>query len=57
MKQGWYKGIEGGRKLLPPMPWQNFTEMKDEDVRAMYLYLKSTRPVRNIVPSPVAPRL
>lgn len=57
LKQGWYKGIEGGRKLLPPMPWQNFTEMKDEDVRAMYLYLKSTRPVRNIVPSPVAPRL
>lgn len=57
LKQGWYKGIEGGRKLLPPMPWQNFTEMKDEDVRAMYLYLKSTRPVRNIVPSPIAPRL
>jgi len=24
LKQGKFKGIEGGRTLLPPMPWQNF---------------------------------
>ena len=51
--QGWFKGIEGGRKLLPPMPWFNFANIKDDDLRAIYLYLKSTRPVNNIVPAPI----
>jgi len=55
MKEGKYKGLEGTRMLLPPMPWFNFTELKDEDVSAIFAYLKSIKPVRNVVPQPIPP--
>jgi hypothetical protein len=55
LTQGKFKGIDGGRMLLPPMPWWNWANMKDEDVKAIFLYLKSTPPVRNIVPAPIPP--
>ena len=35
------------------MPWPNIAQMTDEDLRAVFAYLKSTKPVRNIVPVPV----
>ncbi len=54
MKEGKYKGIETGRTLLPPMPWQNFANMNDDDVKAIYAYLKSTKPVDNVVPMALA---
>jgi mono/diheme cytochrome c family protein len=55
LTQGKFKGIDGGRMLLPPMPWFNFTEMKDEDIKAIFAYLKSINPVKNVVPAPVPP--
>lgn len=55
LKQGLYKGMEGSRMLLPPMPWQNFQNITDEDVHAIFSYLKSTKPVANVVPTPVPP--
>ena len=55
MTKGKFKGIENSRMLLPPMPWFNYIEMKDEDIRAVFNYLKSIEPVRNIVPAPVSP--
>jgi Cytochrome c len=55
MTQGKYKGLETGRMLLPPMPWQNYVGMKDEDLKAVFAYLKSTKPVKNIVPTPITP--
>lgn len=55
LKEGKYKGMENGRTLLPPMPWMNFVNIHDEDVEAMFAYLKSTKPVNNVVPAPVPP--
>lgn len=55
LKEGKYKGMDGSRMLLPPMPWTNYVEMKDEDVSAIFAYLKSIKPVENLVPAPVAP--
>ena len=55
MREGQYKGLVGSRKLLPPMPWQNFANLTDDDLKAMLAYLKSTKPIRNIVPEPVSP--
>jgi mono/diheme cytochrome c family protein len=37
-----------------PMPWQGFQRMSEEDLRAMYLYLKSVPPVSRDVGPPVA---
>lgn len=55
MREGKYKGMKNGRDLLPPMPWPNFAHLNDEDLKAMYTYLKSTKPVENVVPAPISP--
>lgn len=55
LTQGKFKGMDGGRMLLPPMPWFNFAYLKDEDVSAIYAYLKSIKPVNNLVPAPISP--
>lgn len=55
LRKGMYKGIEGTRTLLPLMPWPVYSNLKDEDVKAIFNYLKSIKPVRNIVPEPIAP--
>lgn len=55
LKEGKFKGLEGARTLLPPMPWANFANIRDEDVKALFAYLQSTTPIRNIVPAPIPP--
>jgi hypothetical protein len=55
LREGKYKGLDNSRPLLPPMPWPNFGKASDEDLKAIFSYLKSTKPVNNVVPSPVAP--
>jgi len=55
IREGKYKGQKTGRDILPPMPWQNFAMLSDEDLKAMFLYLKSTKPVKNAVPAPIPP--
>lgn len=53
--EGKFKGLDGGRMLLPPMPWEGFSHLKDEDVKAIFAYLKSIKPVKNVVPATVPP--
>lgn len=53
--QGKLKGIDGGRSLLPPMPWQNLAKMTIDDKKAMFAFLKTTKAVHNIVPAAIAP--
>lgn len=55
LTKGKFKGLKNARMLLPPMPWFNYIEMKDEDIRAVFNYLKSIEPVSNVVPPPVSP--
>ena len=55
LTEGKFKGIEGARMLLPPMPWFNYSNIKDEDVSAIFAYLKSLKPVVNVVPQPITP--
>lgn len=55
LREGKYKGMDNTRPLLPPMPWPNFAKASDEDLKAIFSYLKSTKPIKNIVPAPVAP--
>jgi len=45
-----------GRELLPPMPWEEMGKMSDNDLRDIYAYLMSIKPVSNVVPSPVPPK-
>lgn len=57
LRKGKYGGVAGGRNLLPPMPWQGFAQMTDDQLKAVYAYLESTKPVHNIVPQPQPPVL
>jgi hypothetical protein len=55
IRKGKYKGMEGSRDLLPPMPWQMYRTMNDKDLNAIFAYLKSVKPIDNLVPAPISP--
>jgi hypothetical protein len=52
IRKGKYKGLETSRPLLPPMPWFAYKNMNDEDLKSIFAYLKTTKPVENVVPAP-----
>lgn len=54
IREGKYKGLDNSRPLLPPMPWFVYRNFSDEDIRAIYHYLKTTKPVENVVPAAIA---
>lgn len=56
IRKGKYKGLEGSRPLLPPMPWEMYRHMTDQDLEAVFSYLKSLKPVHNLVPAPINPQ-
>lgn len=38
------------RPIQPPMPWQAYSNLTDEDLKAVYSYLRTIRPISNRVP-------
>ncbi len=54
IREGKSKGLAGSRTLLPPMPWFVYKNMTDQDLKAIFAYLKTIKPVNNAVPNPVA---
>jgi mono/diheme cytochrome c family protein len=46
---------KSGRKILPPMPWQNYAQLSDDDAYALAAYLKSLPPIAHHVPQPLPP--
>jgi mono/diheme cytochrome c family protein len=53
MRTGKHRGML--RDILPPMPWQSLAKASDEDLRAIFAYLKSLPPIDNRVPDPIPP--
>ena len=53
MRNGRHLG--DGRPLLPPMPWPAFRQFADDDLAAVFAYLRTVPAIRNKVPEPVAP--
>lgn len=41
------------RPILPPMPWSNLAQMTDDDLAAVWAYLRSIPPIVNHVPDAV----
>ena len=39
-----------GRPIQPPMPWPWFSQMTDDDLKAIYAYLRTIPPIVNHVP-------
>ncbi len=44
-----------GRPILPPMPWEAFKNASDADLKAIFAYLHSIKPIVNKVPEPLEP--
>ena len=55
IRNGKMKGLAGSRPMLPPMPWQMYRNMTDDELKAIFAYLKTTKPIHNIVPQPTPP--
>ena len=53
IRTGRHMGV--ARPILPPMPWQMYKNLTDDDLKAMYAYLRSIPPVKNRVPEPAPP--
>jgi hypothetical protein len=53
MRTGKHQGV--GRPILPPMPWQNYSQMTDGDLGAVFDYLRTLKTVKNAVPAPIPP--
>ena len=49
------KDMGEGRPILPPMPWEPIGKLKTDDLKAIFAYLKSLKPVLNEVPQPIEP--
>lgn len=47
------KHMGNGRPILPPMPWPYLAQATDDDLKAVFAYLKSLPPIKNAVPAPV----
>jgi mono/diheme cytochrome c family protein len=45
-----------GRAVLPPMPIPVYNNFTDDDLEAVFAYLRTIPPVKNRVPEPQAPR-
>lgn len=55
LRTGKHQGQPDGRDILPPMPWFNFREMSDNDLKAVWAYLRSLPAIKNQVPTPIPP--
>ena len=53
LREGKWMGV--GRPLMPPMPWQGIGTLTDQDLKCMYAYLQSIKPIHNPVPQPTPP--
>jgi hypothetical protein len=53
MRTGRHQGQ--GREILPPMPWPLIGKMTDDDLKAVFAYLRQVQPVKNRVPDPLPP--
>jgi mono/diheme cytochrome c family protein len=45
--------IDLKRDVLPPMPWQDYGMLGDEDLKSIFAYLMTVPPVKNAVPKPI----
>jgi mono/diheme cytochrome c family protein len=54
MRTGKHLGV--GRPLLPPMPFAEIAALTDADLRALFAWLQSIKPIENQVPQPSPPK-
>jgi mono/diheme cytochrome c family protein len=49
------KHMGAGRTILPPMPWNWYGQLSEDDLKAMFAYLRTIPKIANRVPVPLGP--
>jgi hypothetical protein len=44
-------GLDNTRPLMPPMSMMPATKMSDDELKAIFAYLKTTPPIKNVQPA------
>lgn len=50
LKEKKWMGLDNTRPLMPPMSMMPVTEMHDDELKAIFAYLKTTKAVKNVIP-------
>ncbi|MBK8089109.1 MAG: c-type cytochrome [Chitinophagaceae bacterium] len=50
IREGKFKGLDNTRPILPPMPWEAYKNLTDDEISKVFAFLKTTKPVKNVVP-------
>lgn len=53
IRSGRHWGVS--RPILPPMPWSVYRNLTDEDLKSVFAYLRTIKPIKNQVPEPLPP--
>jgi hypothetical protein len=51
IREGKYRGVDNSRPIMPPMPWESVAKYRDYELKAMFAYLKTLKPISNQVPA------
>ena len=55
LRTGKHQGQPNGRDILPPMPWFNYGQLTDADLKAIWAYLRTIKAIKNQDPLPIQP--
>lgn len=50
LKEKKWMGLDNTRPLMPPMSMMPVTEMNVDEIKAIFAYLKTTPPIKNVIP-------
>ena len=50
-----HTGFVGAREVSDAMPWAAYGQMTDEDLRAIFAYLKTLKPVKHRIDNDLPP--
>ncbi len=51
LKEKKWMGLDNTRPLMPPMSMMPATQMSDDELKAIFAYLKTTPPIKNVQPT------
>lgn len=53
LKEKKWMGLDNTRPLMPPMSMMPATKMSDDEMKAIFAYLKTTPPIKNVQPAAI----
>lgn len=56
LRTGHHQGDMNNRQIFPPMPTKHYGQMNDADLKAIWAYLRTIKPVKNEVSPPLNQR-